>query len=79
MEHQNIALEVDTFGTKNALDDPSYNGAIIVSANEKVCWSLFHNFSPRCGKPIRYRCTQLSTSGNEMKNKECLHLLLSEL
>ncbi|XP_014928146.2 ABC-type organic anion transporter ABCA8 isoform X1 [Acinonyx jubatus] len=35
VEHQNIALEVDAFGTKNALDDPSYNGAIIVSGNEK--------------------------------------------
>ncbi|XP_036755843.2 ABC-type organic anion transporter ABCA8 isoform X1 [Manis pentadactyla] len=33
--HQNIALEVDEFGTKNGLDDPSYNGAIIVSGNEK--------------------------------------------
>ncbi|KAK2491708.1 hypothetical protein MC885_008782, partial [Smutsia gigantea] len=32
---QNIALEVDKFGTKNGLDDPSYNGAIIVSGNEK--------------------------------------------
>lgn len=38
--HQNIALEVDEFGTKNGLDDPSYNGAIIVSGNEKVCWYL---------------------------------------
>ncbi|XP_039085745.1 ATP-binding cassette sub-family A member 8 [Hyaena hyaena] len=35
VEHQNIALEVDIFGTKNAVDDPSYNGAIIVSDNEK--------------------------------------------
>ncbi|XP_073739306.1 ABC-type organic anion transporter ABCA8-like isoform X3 [Callorhinus ursinus] len=35
VEHQNIALEVDIFGTKNGLDDPSYNGAIIVSGNTK--------------------------------------------
>ncbi|EFB17327.1 hypothetical protein PANDA_015210, partial [Ailuropoda melanoleuca] len=35
VEHQNIALEVDVFGTKNGLDDPSYNGAIIVSGNTK--------------------------------------------
>lgn len=44
MEHQNIALEVDISGTRNGLDDPSYNGAIIVSGHEKVCWSLFSNF-----------------------------------
>uniref|UniRef100_A0A8C0LKL6 ATP binding cassette subfamily A member 8 n=1 Tax=Canis lupus dingo TaxID=286419 RepID=A0A8C0LKL6_CANLU len=37
VEHQNIALEVDVFGTKNGLDDPSYNGAITVSGNTKVC------------------------------------------
>uniref|UniRef100_A0A452T804 ATP binding cassette subfamily A member 8 n=1 Tax=Ursus maritimus TaxID=29073 RepID=A0A452T804_URSMA len=35
VEHQNIALEVDVFGTKNGLEDPSYNGAIIVSGNTK--------------------------------------------
>ncbi|XP_045840899.1 ABC-type organic anion transporter ABCA8-like isoform X1 [Meles meles] len=35
VEHQNIALEVDVSGTKNGLDDPSYNGAIIVSGNTK--------------------------------------------
>ncbi|XP_005597296.1 ABC-type organic anion transporter ABCA8 isoform X1 [Equus caballus] len=35
VEHQNIALEVDTFGTRNGTDDPSYNGAITVSGNEK--------------------------------------------
>uniref|UniRef100_A0A673V4C3 ATP binding cassette subfamily A member 8 n=1 Tax=Suricata suricatta TaxID=37032 RepID=A0A673V4C3_SURSU len=35
MEHQNIALEVDTLGMKNAEEDPSYNGAIIVSDHEK--------------------------------------------
>ncbi|XP_008587325.1 PREDICTED: ATP-binding cassette sub-family A member 8 [Galeopterus variegatus] len=35
VEHQNIALEVDAFGTKNGIDDPSYNGAIIVSGNKK--------------------------------------------
>ncbi|KAM8944931.1 ATP-binding cassette sub-family A member 9 isoform 1-T1 [Lycaon pictus] len=35
VEHQNIALEVDVFGTKNGLDDPSYNGAITVSGNTK--------------------------------------------
>ncbi|XP_066091781.1 ABC-type organic anion transporter ABCA8-like [Saccopteryx bilineata] len=35
MEHQNIALEVDVSGTRNGIDDPSYNGAIIVSGHEK--------------------------------------------
>uniref|UniRef100_A0A5F9D4K1 ATP binding cassette subfamily A member 8 n=1 Tax=Oryctolagus cuniculus TaxID=9986 RepID=A0A5F9D4K1_RABIT len=32
---QNIALEVDAFGTRNGTDDSSYNGAIIVSGDEK--------------------------------------------
>uniref|UniRef100_A0A4X1SPL1 ABC transporter domain-containing protein n=1 Tax=Sus scrofa TaxID=9823 RepID=A0A4X1SPL1_PIG len=35
VENQNIALEVDVLGTRNGLDDPSYNGAIIVSGSEK--------------------------------------------
>ncbi|XP_012893506.1 PREDICTED: ATP-binding cassette sub-family A member 8-like isoform X2 [Dipodomys ordii] len=35
VEHQNIALEVDKSGTGTGVDDPSYNGAIIVSGNEK--------------------------------------------
>ncbi|KAK1330895.1 LOW QUALITY PROTEIN: hypothetical protein QTO34_008837 [Cnephaeus nilssonii] len=35
MERQNIALEVDASGNKNGLDDPSYNGAIIVSGHNK--------------------------------------------
>nr|KAF6454368.1 ATP binding cassette subfamily A member 8 [Rousettus aegyptiacus] len=43
MEHQNIALEVDISGTRNGLDDPSYNGAIIVSGHEKS-----YNFSLAC-------------------------------
>lgn len=48
VENQNIALEVDVLGTRNGLDDPSYNGAIIVSGSEKVCWSLLSNVSQRC-------------------------------
>ncbi|XP_077019793.1 ABC-type organic anion transporter ABCA8-like isoform X2 [Tamandua tetradactyla] len=43
VEHQDIALEVDAFGTRNGIDDPSYNGAIIVSGNEKN-----YNFSLAC-------------------------------
>ncbi|XP_066091783.1 ABC-type organic anion transporter ABCA8-like [Saccopteryx bilineata] len=43
MEHQNIALEVDVSGTRNGIDDPSYNGAIIVSGHEKN-----YNFSLAC-------------------------------
>ncbi|XP_036925868.1 ABC-type organic anion transporter ABCA8 isoform X2 [Sturnira hondurensis] len=35
VEHQNIALNVDVSGTGNGLDDPSYNGVIIVSGHEK--------------------------------------------
>ncbi|KAG8505133.1 ATP-binding cassette sub-family A member 8, partial [Galemys pyrenaicus] len=35
VERQNIALEIDESGIRNGTDDPSYNGAIIVSGNEK--------------------------------------------
>uniref|UniRef100_A0A250YMF7 ATP-binding cassette sub-family A member 8-B n=1 Tax=Castor canadensis TaxID=51338 RepID=A0A250YMF7_CASCN len=41
--HQNIAVEVDASGAGNGVDDPSYNGAIIVSANEKN-----YNFTLAC-------------------------------
>ncbi|XP_049717424.1 ABC-type organic anion transporter ABCA8-like isoform X3 [Elephas maximus indicus] len=43
VERQNIALEVDAFGTRNGTDDPSYNGAIIVSSNKKK-----YHFSLAC-------------------------------
>ncbi|KAM6163534.1 ATP-binding cassette sub-family A member 10 [Rhynchocyon petersi] len=35
LAHQNISLEVDNFKNRNGSDDPSYNGAIIVSGDEK--------------------------------------------
>ncbi|EHB02730.1 ATP-binding cassette sub-family A member 8-A [Heterocephalus glaber] len=35
LEKQNIALEVDAFGTRNGTEELSYNGAIIVSGNGK--------------------------------------------
>ncbi|KAM6163399.1 ATP-binding cassette sub-family A member 9 [Rhynchocyon petersi] len=35
LRRQNIALEVDAFGTRNGTDDLSYNGAIIVSGDER--------------------------------------------
>ncbi|XP_005584853.3 ATP-binding cassette sub-family A member 9 isoform X1 [Macaca fascicularis] len=43
LRRQNIAIEVDAFGTRNGTDDPSYNGAIIVSGDEKD-----HRFSVAC-------------------------------
>ncbi|XP_028617102.1 ATP-binding cassette sub-family A member 8-B [Grammomys surdaster] len=43
VERQNIALEVDASGARDGTDDPSYNGAIIVSGNEKD-----HSFSFAC-------------------------------
>ncbi|XP_047291062.1 ATP-binding cassette sub-family A member 9 isoform X4 [Homo sapiens] len=43
LRRQNIAIEVDAFGTRNGTDDPSYNGAIIVSGDEKD-----HRFSIAC-------------------------------
>ncbi|XP_075415798.1 ATP-binding cassette sub-family A member 10 [Tenrec ecaudatus] len=35
IKHQNITLEVDDFRNRNGSDDPSYNGAIIVSGDER--------------------------------------------
>ncbi|KAF6298957.1 hypothetical protein mRhiFer1_008980 [Rhinolophus ferrumequinum] len=44
VERQNIALEVDVFGAGSGLDDPSYNGAIIVSGHaENYSFSLACN------------------------------------
>ncbi|KAM9597858.1 LOW QUALITY PROTEIN: ATP-binding cassette sub-family A member 9 [Trichechus inunguis] len=43
LRQQNIALELDAFGTRNGTEDPSYNGAIIVSGNEKD-----HRFTITC-------------------------------
>ncbi|XP_031208330.1 ATP-binding cassette sub-family A member 8-B isoform X2 [Mastomys coucha] len=43
VEHQNIALEVDASGARDGTDDPSYNGALIVSGDEKN-----HSFSFAC-------------------------------
>ena len=37
LKHQNILLEIDDFENRNGTDDPSYNGAIIVSGKRKVC------------------------------------------
>uniref|UniRef100_A0A8C3WMI6 ATP binding cassette subfamily A member 6 n=1 Tax=Catagonus wagneri TaxID=51154 RepID=A0A8C3WMI6_9CETA len=35
LKHQNILLEVDDFENRNGTDDPSYNGAVIVSGKRK--------------------------------------------
>ncbi|XP_074080803.1 ABC-type organic anion transporter ABCA8-like isoform X2 [Macrotis lagotis] len=35
LKYQNINLEIKDFGIKNGTDDPSYNGAIIVSGTKK--------------------------------------------
>ncbi|XP_069337758.1 ATP-binding cassette sub-family A member 9 [Eulemur rufifrons] len=43
LRRQNIVLEVDALGTRNGTDEPSYNGAIIVSGDEKD-----HRFSIAC-------------------------------
>lgn len=40
LKHQNILLEVDDFENRNGTEDPSYNGAIIVSGKRKVCLPL---------------------------------------
>ncbi|XP_021514207.2 ABC-type organic anion transporter ABCA8A-like isoform X2 [Meriones unguiculatus] len=43
LEQQNIGLEVDAFGTRNGTEDTLYNGAIIVSGDEKN-----YNFTLAC-------------------------------
>ncbi|XP_060058633.1 ATP-binding cassette sub-family A member 10 isoform X2 [Erinaceus europaeus] len=35
LKHQDIILEIDDFRNRNGSDDPSYNGAIIVSGDQK--------------------------------------------
>lgn len=35
LKHQNILLEVDDFENRNGTEDPSYNGAIVVSGKQK--------------------------------------------
>lgn len=37
LRRQNIALEVDAFGTRNGTEELSYNGAITVSGDKQVC------------------------------------------
>ncbi|XP_058417428.1 ATP-binding cassette sub-family A member 9 [Diceros bicornis minor] len=43
LKQQNIALQVDAFGTRNGPNEPSYNGAITVSGDNKD-----HRFSIAC-------------------------------
>lgn len=38
LKHQNILLEVDDFKNRNGTNALSYNGAIIVSGKQKVCF-----------------------------------------
>lgn len=40
LRQQNIALEVDAFGIRRGANEPSYNGAITVLGDDKVCWAL---------------------------------------
>lgn len=49
LRQQNIALEVDAFGTRSGPNEPSYNGAITVSGDDKVCWALIVAFHQRWG------------------------------
>uniref|UniRef100_A0A8C4MHW4 ATP binding cassette subfamily A member 9 n=1 Tax=Equus asinus asinus TaxID=83772 RepID=A0A8C4MHW4_EQUAS len=45
LKQQNIALQVDAFGTRNGLNESSYNGAITVSGDDKVCWALIEHMA----------------------------------
>nr|XP_019588401.1 PREDICTED: ATP-binding cassette sub-family A member 9 isoform X2 [Rhinolophus sinicus]XP_019588402.1 PREDICTED: ATP-binding cassette sub-family A member 9 isoform X2 [Rhinolophus sinicus]XP_019588403.1 PREDICTED: ATP-binding cassette sub-family A member 9 isoform X2 [Rhinolophus sinicus] len=50
LRQQNIALDVDALGTRNGPNEPSYNGAITVSGDDKD-----HRFSIACN-PKRLNC-----------------------
>ena len=45
LRHQNIDLEVDAFGARNGPNESSYNGAITVTGDGKVCGALPPSFS----------------------------------
>lgn len=64
LEQQNIALEVDAFGTRNGTEDSQYNGAIILSGDEKVRASPGHRAMAIIGQSdekwhLRY-CIQIT-------------------
>lgn len=40
LKHQNILLEIDDFKNRNITEELSYNGAIVVSGQQKVCLPL---------------------------------------
>lgn len=55
VERQNIALEVDASGARDGTDDPSFNGALIVSGSEKVRWSPVQKLHQVCQDNIALR------------------------
>lgn len=57
LKHQNIVLEVDDFENRNATNSLSYNGAIIVSGRQKVCFSLgFYICNHTYIKGLHFNC-----------------------
>lgn len=40
LRQQSIAVDIDVLGTRNGTEEALYNGAITVSGDEKVCWTL---------------------------------------
>lgn len=58
VKHQNILLEVDNFKNRNSTDDLSYNGAIIVSGEQKVYLSLASCFCfyEKINKVLHFSC-----------------------
>lgn len=54
LRRQNIALEVDAFGTRHGPDEPSYNGAITVSGDDKVRWAPIATAHQRWSINVRF-------------------------
>lgn len=65
LRHQNIDLEVDAFGARNGPNESSYNGAITVTGDGKVCGALPPS-SSRTGRNVGFElCVPTDTSGRD--------------
>ena len=63
LRHQNIALEVDAFGTRNGPNESSYNKAITVTGDDKVRRALTPGTS-KTGRNVQLeQCTSADAKG----------------
>uniref|UniRef100_A0A6I8N5J4 ABC transporter domain-containing protein n=1 Tax=Ornithorhynchus anatinus TaxID=9258 RepID=A0A6I8N5J4_ORNAN len=86
LERQNIMLDVDDFASKNGTYDPSHNGAIVVSRQEMVSFSLFSfqrdhalqfNICTTATQTNPYHCPSLDCE--LVVGRECICLLYCTL